>query len=254
MALQQTYIPHNGAVYAHYYLCNYLPLSAGRDIFSHSLLKFKMGRQPDLSGWIDCALDMLASGIPGAGPAPGSNPAPGASLIPEGSILVRALHHDEIVPSENPPTSLDLLGRALAGRFQSHYRPSLISKTRPARKINRLTLEQREAELNDLYIMNDSCPSPDAPVPFIVIIDDILTTATTVRSILSALLNRLRDTSIVVFTLARADYDRSANKTSSLRGQNYQLEQGMDWVVAEKEAIPCYSRRQLRAWIHADAF
>jgi predicted amidophosphoribosyltransferase len=245
MALQQTYIPHNGAVYAHYYLCNYLPLSAGRDIFSHSLLKFKMGRQPDLSGWIDCSLDMLASGIPCAIPIPGD------SLIPEGSTIVRALHHDEMVAAENPPTSLDLLGRALADRFQSHYRPSLISKTRPARKITRLTLEQREAELNDIYIMN----APVTPAPFVLIIDDILTTATTVRSILSALLNRRPDASIVVFTLAKADYDRNANnKSSALRGQNYQLERGMDWVVAEKEAIPHYSGRQLRSWIHADTF
>ncbi len=201
MALQQTYIPHNGAVYAHYYLCNYLPLSAGRDIFSHSLLKFKMGLQPDLSGWIDCSLDMLASGIPGAGPIPG------ARLIPNGATIVRALHHDELHAAENPPTSLDLLGRALAGRFQSHYRPSLIRKTRPARKINRLTLEQRETELKDIYIMNEPAQtdepglSPDNPVPFVLIIDDILTTATTgVRSILTALLNRCPGASIVVFT------------------------------------------------------
>jgi hypothetical protein len=271
MALQQTYIHHNAAIYAHYYLCNYLPLSAGRDIFSYSLLKFKMGRQPDLSGWIDCSLEMLAAGIPGSGlPDPG---VPVSALIPACSSIVRALHHDEILVPEDPQTSLDLLGRALAGRFQSLYLPSLIRKTRPARKISRLAIEQREAEMKDIYIMNGFCMPPDPPArlkPSFLIIDDILTTATTAKSILAAILSHYPDASISLFTLAKADYERHSNKSSPLRGQNYLLEQGMDWVVAEdlaeeggnvynsgqpeKEPFSPYSGFQLKAWICSDTF
>jgi ATP-dependent DNA helicase RecQ len=248
MALQQTCLYHNTAVYAHYYLCNYLPLSAGKDIFSHSLLKFKMGWQPDLNGWIDCSLEMLASGIP--------------PLIPPGCSIIRALHHDEILAPEDPPTSLDLLGRALAGRFQSFYMPSLIRKTRPARKISRLAIKQREAELNGIYIMNASGSPPDLPKPAFLVIDDILTTAATAKSILSALLSHYPEASVCFFTLAKADYERHLNQSSPLRGQNYQLEQGMDWIVAEepaeefaeKEPFSPYSGSQLRAWILADTF
>src|SRR6186713_319184 len=105
MALQQTYLSCNGELYPHYFLCCYLPRSAGRDTFSHSLLKFKLGRQPDLDGWIDCALEALAT-----------------IDIPAGTILVRALHHDETnIP--DIPVSLDVLASRLGRRLHIRYLP-----------------------------------------------------------------------------------------------------------------------------------
>ncbi len=64
MGLQQTSIRyHNDDFYPHFFLCNYLPGSIGRDTFSNSLLKFKRGEHPDLDGWIDCTLEQSA-GMP----------------------------------------------------------------------------------------------------------------------------------------------------------------------------------------------
>src|ERR1700738_2174215 len=135
MALQQTSIHYNKVIaYPHYYLCNYLPLSTGRDTLSYSLLKFKRAQQPDLNGWIDCSLEML-----------------GAAGIAPGTTIIRALHHDETAIREDKPVALDLLGKALAERFHGFYRPTLLFKSRRAREIRKLGREEREAELKGIY-------------------------------------------------------------------------------------------------------
>ena len=85
MPLHQTYLSYKKELYPHYYLCHYLPRSAGRDTLSHSLLKFKRSRQPDLEGWIDCALEMTTS-MP----------------VPPGATLIRALHHNETAIPDTP--------------------------------------------------------------------------------------------------------------------------------------------------------
>ena len=228
----------------HYYLCHYLPRSAGRDTLSHSLLKFKLGRQPDLSGWIDCALDTLAGG-----------------LLPPGATIIRALHHEETCIGDDNPASLDELARALATRFQCHYLPAFLRKYRRTRPIKGFNKEQRVAELRDLYYIGD--PSfPRQPFPLspksnhILLLDDILTTGTTVRAIIAAILHHYPLASFSVFTLARATYNADLNNTQPLKGRHYQLEQDRDWVLAEPNTgyEPAYSALLLKNWIATDDF
>src|ERR1700754_106808 len=115
MSLHETSITYNDSIYRHYYLCPYLPLSAGVDPLSRSLLKFKRGTQPDLDNWIHTTLREFHN-IP---------------LSPD-TIIIRALRHDETqvhapslsssppsspatsLPSPSSPSqySLDLLGQA----------------------------------------------------------------------------------------------------------------------------------------------
>ncbi len=259
MPLQRTSIPIGNASYPHYYLCHYLPRSAGRDTLSHSLLKFKLGRQPDLSGWIDCSLNTLAGA--------------GTPILPH-TTIVRALHHEETAVHEASPASLDTLGHALAARFQSDYQPSLLRKSRPTREIKGFTREQRAIELQDLYYLAEPAPGPPSVKPNpILIIDDILTTATTIRAIIAVLRTHYTRSTISIFTLAKATYDAPASALS-VKGQNYQLEQGMDWVLAEDArdygilsapgdinpsapsptAQSSYSIQQLMNWIASDDF
>ena len=235
MSLLRTSIQIGNASYPHYYLCHYLPVSAGRDTLSHSLLKFKLGRQPDLSGWIDCILETLAA-LP---------------ILPH-TTIIRALHHDETAAPPDNPTSLDKLGAALATRFHSLYQPSLLRKQRMTRQIKGFSKEQRMTELRDLYYIGDPIPIAGP----ILILDDILTTGATIAAILTALLPYSPRSSFSIFTLARATYDGRPNDGLPLKGQNYQLEQGMDWVVAEEESTyyPAYSTHQLTAWINAGHF
>jgi predicted amidophosphoribosyltransferase len=261
MALQQTSIQIGNASYPHYYLCHYLPVSTGRDSFSHSLLKFKESRQPDLSGWIDCTLDALAT-LP---------------ILP-GTTILRALHHDETAIRQDKPTALDKMGKALAARFRSDYRPSLLRKYRPTREIKGFSKEQRTTELQDTYYyIEDAAPqfsigdtqSPigdtqgsigDEHIPpgdgHFLLLDDILTTGTTIRAIIAAILLHYPKAQFSIFTLARATYDARSNSALPLKGQNYQLEQDKDWILAEEDAdyYPDYSALQLMNWIDTDRF
>lgn len=257
MALQRTSIRYKHSRCPHYYLCNYLPLSAGKDTLSYSLLKFKQGRQPDLDGWIDCSLELLAA-IP----------------IQPGTTIVRALHHQETTLTPGKDTSLDLLGKALATRFQCRYQPGLLRKSRPSREIKGFSRQQRRTELQDLYYINESnLPAahpispgdhipPPAPFPSLpaapeanrfLIIDDILTTGTTMEMIIAAIREQFPGSCLTAFTLAKSDYDAQLNQSIPLKGQHYQLEQGAGWLVAEDEET-YYSAGQLRSWILADSF
>jgi hypothetical protein len=310
MALQQATIQYINSCYSHYYICKYLPVSAGRDTLSYSLLRFKRGLQPDLSGWIDCSLEILAAGLPpGNHLATGDPQSPISTILPAGqcpislnSTIIRALHYNETSASPDGTTALDRLGRALAARFECRYSPGLLRKSRVTREIKGMTRQQREAELADLYYIDPSAPgapcppaipsatdAPDAPAvspdppqgqtapyyngvasdhqpdthpgssapaltpPSFLIIDDVLTTATTIKMIIGAIGRHYPHSPLQLFTLARADYDASLNKPATLRGQNYRLEEGTDWLVAEENSC-YYSAWELKNWIHSGAF
>jgi predicted amidophosphoribosyltransferase len=246
---QKSTIPYKNNLYTHYYLCNYLPVSVGTEPVSQSLLKFKQGRQPDLDGWIDCALEML-----------------GQERFAPGTAIVRALHHQETHTTGVPPASLDLLGEAMAARFKGSYCPGLLRKSLPTREIKRLSREDREAELQDIYFVDpDSAGERPAPGPFspgsppgrpfsgsFIIIDDIFTTGTTLKMIIRAFHAYYNRPLLSIFTLAKADYDPARNRSAALRGQNYRLD-GRNWA-AEEEGESYYSAPQLRKWILANSF
>jgi len=216
MALQQTYLSYNKEIYPHFYLCHYLSRSAGRDTLSHSLMKFKLGRQPDLEGWIDCALEMLT-----------------AMPVPPDATIVRALHHNELLIPDTPVT-LDLLGRQLADRFHHYYHPRLLRKARPIRPVKTFGKPRREEELQGLYTIDPTYAAtlPEAPRHWLII-DDILTSGATIRAIIQAIRLSYPDTPLSIFTLARAENTTPAHSPTSIKGRHYQLEQGADWVLSE---------------------
>jgi len=232
MGLQRDVIQWENGQISHYYLCNYLPVSAGRDTLSHSLMKFKRGEEPDLSGWIDCSLQVLGD------------------ILPAGTTIVRALHHHEKTIGDRPE-ALDHLGAALASAFHCAYRPRLLRKSRVTCEIKTLSRRQRDRELTDLYyIAPADAPAPTpVPAPPILLIDDVLTTATTAKKIIAVLRRHYPAAGISLFTLAKADYDARLNRSTILEGRNYRLEQGLDWVLAEEDPPSYYSPGQLRSWI-----
>jgi predicted amidophosphoribosyltransferase len=211
MVLQTTSIDYFSSSFRHYYLCDYLPLSAGKDIISRSLLKFKHRTQPDFSTWIESALEALH----------------GITLTPD-TIILRALHHDEMTVSVFP-TALDFLGHALARRSGCRYLPSFLRKSRPARPCKELSRRQRKTELRGIYSLDPTilpAPSPailsaapapsgatasGAGAPPFLLIDDILTTGTTMRMIIRILRRTFPLSPIRIFTLARANDDPSTS-------------------------------------------
>jgi hypothetical protein len=291
MGLQTTSIVYQNSSFRHDYLCHYLPLSAGTDAFSRSLLKFKRRSQPDLNAWIDCSLEVWKK-IP---------------LSPD-TIILRALHHDETIiptltgpltgnpnltanptlsgaatnltgagtPTASPatrttfPTALDILGESLALHFNCRYLPSLLLKTHPTLSSKHLSREQRLAELRNTYQVSlsalasipiaatlppTSSPTPPPPPPFLLI-DDILTTGTTMRMIIRALRRQFPQCTIRIFTLARSHYDPALNLSSPLHGSTYHLENSTGWIVAEEDldGYATYSIETLKKMIFANSF
>ena len=202
MGLQETTILFQKIYYRHYYLCRYLPLTSGIDTVSRSLLKFKRGAQPDLDNWLTRTVCSLK-----AKPV----------TLPPNTIIIRALHHKETMAAQPRPTSLDLLGQTLSGHFHFPYLPGLLRKTRPTNRIQGLTRTQREAELQDVYyldptplnptLLNPTSFSQTPPIPntpSLLLIDDILTTGATARTIIHTLRNTCPTSTITIFTLAKA--------------------------------------------------
>jgi ATP-dependent DNA helicase RecQ len=246
MGLQETSITYNDNLYRYFYLCHYLPRTAGVDSLSRSLVKFKRGIRPDLDAWIQCSLELLRN-IP----------------LSPGTIIIRALRHDETQVhetqvhetqqvQETPPASLDLLGHALAAAFHCQFLPSLLRKSRPTLSNKGLTRLQRETELKDVYSIAPealasssppSAPLPSSLLPFsapsnppFLLIDDILTTGTTIRTIIHTLHHSFPLSPLQIFTLAKVDYDADINRSSPPQSQNYHLEEGTGWIVAEEPA------------------
>ncbi|HEY6901629.1 MAG TPA: hypothetical protein VI233_13335, partial [Puia sp.] len=108
-------------------------------------------------------------------------------------------HHNETQAGSSP---LDLLGQAIATHFDCRYLPTLLRKTHPAQSNKTLDLAERQAQLQNLYRL---VPQPElTPHTPLLLIDDILTTGTTIRSIIDA----LPPNSFQIFTLAIADGDK----------------------------------------------
>jgi len=202
MGLQTTHIIYKDEHIRHLYLGHYLPLTTIADPMSRSLLKFKRGRQPDLSNWIRAALEGFSH----------------YPLSPD-TIILRALRHDETeIPQSSQfappgsslfplpttkPTPLDLLGQNLASTFNSQYLPSLLRKSTTTLSNKGLTREQRETQLQNIYSIT---PLPNTQP--ILLIDDIFTTGATTRAIIHALRQSSPHHPIEVFTLAKATYPR----------------------------------------------
>lgn len=208
MGLLTSKIKCGNTFFTHYYVCPYLPRIAGTDALSHSLLKFKQRIQPDLDAWIDCSVQLL-----------------GALPFSPDTIILRALRHDEMTARTHIPSALDLLGLSLAHHLGCHYLPSLLTKSRPTLPNKHLTRRQRQSQLHDVYHFSAThrtlaAPSAaaaattaDLPTPFLLI-DDVLTTGTTMRTLIQTLLRNHPACSVKTFTLARADY-----RPASQRGE-----------------------------------
>jgi hypothetical protein len=204
MTLHESTIRSPYSTCRHYYLCRYLPLTAGIDAVSRSLLQFKRGAHPDLHVWIDRALAALAK----ASPAPCEN-----------TVILRALHHDETnlrsaypyppVPDDpiptsplNRPASLDLLCHSVAARFHCRYLPALLVKSRPTIANKNLNLDERLAQLEDVYsAVKDGQIGPSASF---LLVDDLMTTGATVRTIIQTLQDQYPLNRIDVFTLGKS--------------------------------------------------
>lgn len=198
----------------HYYLCAYLTRHFGRDALSESILNFKKMHAHDVNAWVDCAVKRLKP------------------LRLGGLLVIRALHSDETLATGKGKDALDQLGKAIADKYHGQYLPMLLTKTRPTKPFHQIaTKSEREHELADVYQVD--CSLTDLKDRRILLVDDVVTTGVTARTIIRALKAAERSVFVIAFSLACTDYDPAFNVNLELRGNTYNWNQDNSWTVQE---------------------
>jgi len=185
----------------------------GIDELSKSLLRFKSKLQVDVQAWIECSVVELSK------------------IINSNFIVVRALHGGEL---EAGNSSLDLLGVSLVKELNCQYRPQLVKKSRLTKSLKFLNKEERKAEIQGTYSFQPD--DGDFRNSSFLIIDDILTTGTTLKAIGDAITATTCNTDISFYSLAYSDYQANLNQHVELSGDTYSWQHTQGWIVAEGHA------------------
>jgi hypothetical protein len=189
----------------HVYFCAYhhAPRTGHHDMISQYLRDFNEGVEPQISRWISFAAPLICS----AGPF---------------DVIVRILRSGEL--SADGTSALDRLCKAIALQSGATYAPERLVKTRTTRPLRGLGgRTAHRKELDGAFVFEGSGIRAGARI---LIVDDILTTGSTLEVVASAIKMPLPDAEIVGFVLGKTD------GTSS----NAHLDSG--YFVATEESSP----------------
>jgi hypothetical protein len=235
MAIQKSKFDADGEELIHYFLCRYIPRRTADDRLSQSLIQFKNGVSPHRQAWVECALAELKK-----------------ITALEGAMIIRALNHDELSVPDTSHRAMDELGTALGHSLAGWYLPAALCKIAPTPKLSSLSLHDRREAMKEVYRFM----LPRRMPPEVLVLNDIVTSGTTVRSIVCAIRKVVPDTvPITLFTLAATDYYES-NADVDLHGEHYKwVTDPGSWLVAEKNTARYGSAlTRLKRLIMEDAF
>ncbi|MCT1523804.1 ComF family protein [Sphingobacterium hotanense] len=152
--------------------------------------------------------------------------------LTEGDMLVRALGHQETaILWRSTLKPMDALCLYIAERVGCNYVPDLLRKKKKNLKLTGLSRFERERTLENAYEL--------APVfgwgeKRIWMMDDVVTTGSTIRAIATALEKRYPSVELKSFCLARTDgYSRDVEQ-GRLLGKNYGWDTSQGWVAMEE--------------------
>lgn len=232
MPLQCQHLEFQNEYFSHYYLCNYRPQHKGADALSESLIRFKMKRRIDVEAWTYCAIIELNK-----------------LLESKPLIISRALSRDELTASLENHSALDWMGKEMQRELNASYLPESLSKIRSTRAIKMLTRTEREEELRDVYCFHQ----PTVDYSNVLVIDDILTTGTTLKEIVRVIRSQNPDVNITLFTLANTDHDAILNQKVTLTGYDYTW-QNDQWTTIAEERETYLAIEHLKSCIINDDF
>ena len=158
---------------------------------SEDLLQFKNGNPLKIQEWCSRAMREI-SGL----------------ISP--TIIVRALGSAELKANSHKP--LDQLGTCLAEYLNASYRPDLLIKSSSNLPLKGLGKAARERAIDGLYT---ACDLGEGVVQSILILDDIITTGSTLREIHRAIINTYPNTSVYFLALAKTQNSIFAGTTTS---------------------------------------
>lgn len=166
-----------------YHLAYYFPRTHGNpDTVSDYILNFKGNEEPNTSKWIALATREIKNKINNI------------------DLIVRVLSSAELTATGG--TALDKLGATIAKFTNSNYDNSALKKTRQTQSLKYLSRAERQREINGAYIFNKPS-SIRSNSPRILLIDDIVTSGTTIREVNRAIKAALPNCSLYFFTIGK---------------------------------------------------
>jgi predicted amidophosphoribosyltransferase len=191
MILKDISPKYSGVVDGTYHIAHYHPKSQSHhDITSSHLLDFKDNIAPWVSRWSNMSARFMAKEI-------------------NADIIIRVLSSGETEASSS--SSLDFLGKKMEEAIaQAQYLPMSLKKSRSTKPLKTLrTRKERENELAGVY----SFIPPNnvgSNIKTILILDDIVTSGTTLREISRAIKSASPSSKLVFFALGQT-YDSWAS-------------------------------------------
>jgi len=169
-----------------YHLAYYFPRKQGNsDAVSEYILHFKDNKEPFTTKWIALATREVSANIKNI------------------NIVVRVLGSTELTASGY--SSLDKLGASIAKHTNSVYVKSALNKKRQTRPLKFLSRVERQQELNGLYTFKKPT-NISSNNPNILLIDDIVTSGTTLNEVNRAIKAVLPKCRLFFFSIGKT-YD-----------------------------------------------
>lgn len=160
----------------------YLPKKSNWDNNAQLILDFKNNSSSATAYLLECALRELRG-----------------FQLKEEIIVVRALRSSEVQVGDREATALDMLGQGIATGIRGIYIPQLLIKNRPTKPLKGYNAQRREQEIADVYELRDLGLSLENRQ--IILIDDVVTTGVTTRTIIRRILAKFPTAKINVFAL-----------------------------------------------------
>jgi hypothetical protein len=168
------------------------------------------------------------------------------------TLILRAFHHRETSIVKDPPVALDVLGNEIARRFGCLYAPEWLGKHRSTAQLRRLRQRSlRDGELSGAYYWKGPPLPADPAVPavpadpadplvaqvprfrYLWIIDDILTTGSTIGAILQTVMPVMGTAQPFALTLGKTSVDTTINHKLALSTDYGTWMAGRGWQIHE---------------------
>lgn len=166
-----------------WHLFYYFPMKSSWDNNAQLILDFKSNSKPVTEYLLECALRELK-----------------AYRLREEIIVIRAFKSTELKAGDGKVIALDMLGQGIPTGIKGIYIPQLLCKKRLTKPLKGFDASGREREIEGVYEVRDLGLSLDHRQ--IILIDDVVTTGVTSRTIAGQILTRYPFARINVFALA----------------------------------------------------
>jgi hypothetical protein len=201
-----------------WHLFYYFPRKSSWDNNAQLILDFKSNSRSAAEYLLDCALRELR----------GYN-------LNEEIFVIRGLRSEETRAVSDKGYAMDWMGQGIATGIGGIYVPQLLMKSRVTQPLKMLRVRERELELTNVYSLRDLGLNLDNR--HILLLDDVVTTGVTSRSIVSAILKCYPTAKINVFALGWTPTKKQQNMLFEQQAAGLMLNEPVEFYGGRKPKI-----------------